>query len=131
MYKRQVQEFLKIKGGTEDTGFLFSVSRTDTDGRFYNDGYYRTVGTIGFDYYPTQFSKIRLLYQHNKNQVDNTSNGGSTNTDLRLTGPYSDRELNNFTRTTDNFFGIRAETEITKKLIIFQNSLSTEAIRYI
>ena len=70
-----VQEFLKIKGGTEDTGFLFSVSRTDTDGRFYNDGYYRTVGTIGFDYYPTQFSKIRLLYQHNKNQVDNTSNG--------------------------------------------------------
>ena len=111
-----VQEFLKIKGGTEDTGFLFSVSRTDTDGRFYNDGYYRTVGTIGFDYYPTQFSKIRLLYQHNKNQVDNTSNGGSTNTDLRLTGPYSDRELNNFTRTTDNFFGIRTETEITENI---------------
>ena len=111
-----MQEFMKIKGGTEKTGFLFAVSRTDTDGRFYNDGYYRTVGTLGFDFYPTQFSKIRFLYQHNKNQVDNTSNSGATNTDLRLTGPYTDRELNNFTRTTDNFFGIRAETEITNNI---------------
>ncbi|MED5580175.1 MAG: TonB-dependent receptor [Nitrospinota bacterium] len=111
-----IQEFMKIKGGTDKTGFLFTVSRTDTDGRFYNDGYYRTVGTMGFDFYPTQFSKVRFLYQHNKNQIDNTSNDGATNTELRLTGPYTDRELNNFTRTIDNFFGIRAETEISKNI---------------
>ncbi|MDA1001363.1 MAG: TonB-dependent receptor plug domain-containing protein, partial [bacterium] len=67
------EEFFKVRGGGEKTGFLATLSRIDTNGRFENDGYYRTVGTIAFDYFPTDRAKIRFLYQANQSRFDATS----------------------------------------------------------
>jgi vitamin B12 transporter len=106
----------KLRGGTEKTGYLASVSRVDTEGRFKNDGYYRTVGTTGFDYFLSDKGKIRLLYQINQNRKDNPSNFGATNTDLRLEAPFTDKELNAFTRELSQLGGLRLELRPVKWL---------------
>ncbi len=103
------EETLKLKGGTEKAGYLGTFSRVDTNGRFRNDGYYRTVGTAAFDYYLTEEAKLRLLLFVNQNRFDSTSSDGATNTDLRLAAPLTDRELNAFQRNLDQLAGLRLE----------------------
>lgn len=107
------EEFVKVRGGGEKTGFLATLSRVDTNGRFDNDGYHRTVGTIVLDYYPTDRAKIRFLYQGTQSRFDNTSNNGATNTDFRLDDRFTDKELNAFERNETQLVGLRLELRLT------------------
>ena len=110
------EESVKLKGGTEKTGYLASISRLDTEGRFPNDGFYRTVGTLAFDIHPSDQAKARLLYQVNVNRFDSTSDIGATNSDIRLAAPFTDQELNQFTKNTEQLAGARLELKPAKWL---------------
>lgn len=108
------EESAKLKGGTEKTGYLATISRLETEGRFQNDGYYRTVGTLAFDIFPSDQAKVRLIYQANINRFDSTSNSGAVNSDIRLAAPFTDRELNQFTKNTEQIAGLRLELKPAK-----------------
>ncbi len=103
------EEVFRLKGGTENSGYMATLSRLDTDGRFPNDGYYRTVGTVGLDHFFSDKAQVRFLYYLNRNRRDVTSNSGATNTDFRLQAPLTDRELNAYQRNTAQLIGTRAQ----------------------
>ena len=103
------EESVKVRGGTERGGYLASASRISTVGRFDNDGYYRTVGTVVLDLVSTPQAKARLLYQVNHNRFDNASDTGAVNTDIRLDDDFTDKELNTFQKNLDQLAGLRLE----------------------
>lgn len=102
------EEAFRLKGGTENSGYMATLSRLDTNGRFPNDAYYRTVGTVGLDHFFSEKAQVRFLYHLNRNRRDVTSNSGATNTDLRLPAPLTDRELNAYLRNASQLIGARA-----------------------
>jgi len=108
-----LEESFKLKGGTEKTGYAATFSRVDSNGRFRNDAYYRTVGTAAFDYFFSKHAKAHLLFYLNQNRFDATSNDGATNSDLRLETPLTDRELNAFQRNVDQLLGLKFEIHAT------------------
>ncbi|MEK6709199.1 MAG: TonB-dependent receptor plug domain-containing protein, partial [Nitrospinota bacterium] len=55
------EETLKLKGGWEKGGYLATVSRVDGQGRFKNDGYYRTAALMAVDHFPGPTAKLRLI----------------------------------------------------------------------
>ena len=49
---------------------MATLSRLDTEGHLPNDGYYRTVGTVGLDHFFSDKAKLRFLYHANQNRYD-------------------------------------------------------------
>ncbi len=108
------EETFKLKGGSEKSGYVATFSRLDSDGRFPNDGYYRSVGVIGLDHFFSEKAKARFLYYFNQNRIDITSNDGATNTDHRLEAPLTDRELNAYQKRNEQLIGLRAQLRPTR-----------------
>lgn len=103
------EEALKLKGGWEKGGYLATLSRVDSQGRFKNDGYYRSAALMALDYYPSPEAKLRLLALVNRNRRDQTSSDGAANTDFRLTPPQTDREFNAYQLAADQMAGLGLE----------------------
>ena len=91
------EEVFKLKGGTARSGYAATLSRLDTEGHLPNDGYYRTVGTVGLDHFLSDKAKVRFLYHANQNRYD-------------IPGPahqgYADP--NNYSKLTEQLVGARA-----------------------
>ena len=64
------EETFKLKGGGARSGYVATLSRLDTEGHLPNDGYYRTVGTVGLDHFFSDKAKLRFLYHANQNRYD-------------------------------------------------------------
>lgn len=92
-----VEEVFKLKGGTTRSGYAASLSRLDTEGHLPNDGYYRTVGTVGLEHFFSENARVRFLYHANQNRYD-------------IPGPahqgYADP--NNYYKLTEQLVGARA-----------------------
>ena len=65
-----LEERIKLKGGTTRSGYIATFSRLDTEGHLPNDGYYRTVGTVGLEHFFSDKAKVRFLYHANRNRYD-------------------------------------------------------------
>ncbi len=91
------EETLKIKGGTARSGYVATFSRTDTNGHLPNDGYHRTVGTVGLDHFFSDDAKVRFVFHANRNRYD-------------LPGPDHEgyREPNEYRDSTEQLIGVRA-----------------------
>ncbi|MBI1725429.1 MAG: TonB-dependent receptor, partial [Candidatus Tectomicrobia bacterium] len=110
------EEVLKAKGGWEKGGYLATLSRVDTNGRFRNDGYYRTAGLGALDYFPSPTAKLHLLVMGNRNRRDQTSSDGAANTEFRLPAGLTDRELNAYQRATEQMVGASLDLRPTRWL---------------
>ena len=91
------EETFKLKGGTAKSGYMASLSRLDTEGHLPNDGYYRTVGTVGLDHFLSENARVRFLYHANRNHYD-------------LPGPAHQgyTEPNKYRDLTEQLIGARA-----------------------
>ena len=91
------EESFKLKGGTTRSGYAATLSRLDTEGHLPNDGYQRTVGTVGLDHFFSDNAKLRFLHHVNQNRYD-------------IPGPayqgYADP--NNYSKFTEQIIGVRA-----------------------
>ena len=91
------EESFKLKGGTTRSGYAATLSRLDTEGHLPNDGYQRTVGTVGLDHFFSDNAKLRFLHHVNQNRYD-------------IPGPayqgYADP--NNYSKFTEQIIGARA-----------------------
>lgn len=108
------EEVLKAKGGWEKGGYLATLSRVDSEGRYTNDGYYRTAALGALDYFPSPAAKLRLLVMGNRNRRDQTSDAGATNTEFRLPAGLTDRELNAYQDAADQMAGASLELRPTR-----------------
>ena len=95
------EETFKLKGGTAKSGYAASLSRLDTEGHLPNDGYYRTVGTVGLDHFLSDNAKLRFLYHANRNHYD-------------LPGPAHQgyTEPNKYRDLTEQLIGARAHLKL-------------------
>ena len=95
------EETFKLKGGTAKSGYAASLSRLDTEGHLPNDGYYRTVGTVGLDHFLSENARVRFLYHANRNHYD-------------LPGPAHQgyTEPNKYRDLTEQLIGARAHLKL-------------------
>ena len=91
------EETFKLKGGTAKSGYMASLSRLDTEGHLPNDGYSRTVGTMGLEHFLSENARVRFLYHANQNRYD-------------LPGPAHQgyTEPNKYRDLTEQLIGARA-----------------------
>lgn len=95
------EETFKLKGGTAKSGYMASLSRLDTEGHLPNDGYSRTVGTVGLDHFLSENARVRFLYHANRNHYD-------------LPGPAHQgyTEPNKYRDLTEQLIGARAHLKL-------------------
>ncbi len=91
------EEAFKLKGGGAKSGYAATLSRLDTEGHLPNDGYYRTVGTVGLDHFFSETAKLRFLYHANQNRYD-----------IPGPGHAGYREPDKYGKNTEQLIGARA-----------------------
>ncbi len=96
------EEVFKLSGGTAKSGYVASLSRLDTGGHLPNDGYYRTVGTVGLDHFLSENARVRFIFHANRNHYD-------------LPGPAHQgyTEPNKYRDLTEQLIGARAHLKLT------------------
>ena len=99
------EEAVKLKGGTEKSGYLAAFSRLDADGHLPNDGYARAVGTVALDHFFPRGAKARVLYHVNRNDYD-------------IPGPdhKNHREPNESLRNLEQLIGVRGRVRFSPRL---------------